>query len=180
MPDKKGNLYLFEAIELRNEYDRHIKLIEKLLESENSQGHEMRFYRDTAGVEEKEAAADFNPKELEENLKTLKTKRIKLNQAIQITNFEAEIDYNGEKISLAEALEVRKNLLADIAAISKRVADSAYKRIIHKEGRDIVHEPKHPFQKTYDEFQNSLKKLRQLVNQIHEVNHDVVVRFKDE
>lgn len=180
MPDKKGNLYLFEAIELRNEYDRHIKLIEKLLEPENSQSQEMRFYRDTAGGEEKEAAADFDPKKLEENLKTLKTKRIKLNQAIQMTNFEAEVDYNGEKISIAEALEVRKNLLADNEAISKRVADSAYKRIIHKEGRDIVHDPKHSFLKTYDEFQNNLKKLRQFINQIHTVNHEVVVRFKDE
>jgi len=27
MPDDKGNLYLFEAIELRNEYDRNIKLL---------------------------------------------------------------------------------------------------------------------------------------------------------
>jgi hypothetical protein len=31
MPDEKGNLYLFEAIELRKEYDRRIKLLEQLL-----------------------------------------------------------------------------------------------------------------------------------------------------
>jgi hypothetical protein len=34
MPDKKGNLYLFEAIELRKEYDRRIKLLEHLLGGE--------------------------------------------------------------------------------------------------------------------------------------------------
>lgn len=30
MQDKKGNLYLYEAIELRSEYDRHIKLTENI------------------------------------------------------------------------------------------------------------------------------------------------------
>jgi hypothetical protein len=35
MPDDKGNLYLFEAIELRNKYDRHIKLMEKLLDEDD-------------------------------------------------------------------------------------------------------------------------------------------------
>lgn len=180
MPDNKGNLYLFEAVELRNEYDRHIKLIENLLGLEESQSKEMRFYRDTTGVEEKEPAAGFNPKELEEKLKKLQTKRIKLNQAIQMANFETEIDYNGEKISIAEALEIRKNLLADIKAIAQRITDSAYKRIIHKEERDIVHEPKHSFPKTYEDFQNNLTKLRQIINQTHMVNHQSTVNFKDE
>ena len=31
MPDKKGNLYLYEAIELRNEFDRHVELLEGFL-----------------------------------------------------------------------------------------------------------------------------------------------------
>ena len=56
-------------------------------------------------------------------------------------------------------------------AISQRVLNSAYKRVIHKERRDIVHKPKRPFKKAYEEFQDSLKKLRHVVNQIHTVNH---------
>ncbi len=35
MPDNKGNLHLLDAIELRNDYDRHIKVLEALLEGEN-------------------------------------------------------------------------------------------------------------------------------------------------
>lgn len=31
MPDNKGNLYLYEAIELRGEHDQHIGLLEGLL-----------------------------------------------------------------------------------------------------------------------------------------------------
>ena len=177
MPDQKGNLYLFEAIELRNEYDRHIKLIENLTGVSESKRGRLFHNSDDEG---KEPSAEFNQKELEERLKKLQTKRIKLNQAIQMANFSAQIDYGGEKISLTEALEVRKSLLADHEAISQRVQDSAYKRVIHKEERDIVHEPKHSFQKTYEDFQNNLKTLRDVINQIHLVNHKTTVSFKDE
>lgn len=177
MADKKGKLYLFEAVELRNEYDRHIKLLQDLTGESDSKRD--RFFSKTDD-EDKEPAADFEQKKLEERLKKLQTKRVKLNQEIQIANFKAQIDYNGEKISIAESLEVRKNLIADREAISQRVLNSAYKRVIHKERRDIVHKPKRPFKKAYEEFQDSLKKLRHVVNQIHTVNHTAVVNFKDE
>ena len=177
MPDKKGNLYLFEAIELRNEYDHHIKLLQSLIEK--SEDKRNRYFSQNDD-EDKEAAADFNQKKLEENLKKLQTKRVKLNQEIQAANFRGQIDYEGEKISIAETLELRKNLLADKEAISQRVCNSAYNRIIHKEERDIVRKPEHGFKKSYDEFKNILKKGKTIANQIHIINHTTVVKFKDE
>ena len=83
-------------------------------------------------------------------------------------------------IPIAEALELRKNLISDLDVISQRVLDSAYTRIIHKEERDIVHEPRHRFKESYEEFQNTLKKLRNLVIKIHKANHAYCVNFKDE
>ncbi|MFQ5686127.1 MAG: hypothetical protein ACE5GV_05645 [Candidatus Scalindua sp.] len=177
MPDKKGNLYLFEAIELRHEYDRHIKLLEKLIEGDKNKSDRFFHNRDE---EEIEPASDFNQKELEEKLKKIQTKRVKLNQAIQVANFKYQIDFDGEKISIAEALEIRKNLFTDIEAISQRVINSAYKRIIHKEERDIVHEPKHPFKQSYESYQNNMRKIRHIVTQIHIVNHKSVVNFREE
>jgi hypothetical protein len=177
MPDKKGNLYLFEAIELRKEYDRRIKLLEQLLGGR--QGKQDRLFH--RGDEEKrEPSADFDLVKMEESLKSIQTKRVKLNQAIQLANFESKIEHEGETIPIAEALELRKNLASDLEAISERVLDSAYTRIIHKEGRDIVHEPRHGFRQTYEEFQNRLKKLRNLVTKIHQANHAYCVNFKDE
>jgi hypothetical protein len=177
MPDQKGNLYLFEAIELRNEYDRHIKLLESLVEGEASKRDS--YFRDNR-EEKKEPVAEFDVKVLAEKLKKIQTKRVKLNQAIQVANFECQVDFGGEKITLAESLEIRKNLLADLQALSQRVLNSAYKQIIHKEERDIVHEPKQSFKKSYEEYQNSLSKFRHLINQIHVANHENVVKFKDE
>ena len=177
MPDNKGNLYLFEAIELRKEYDRHIKLLDQLLGSE--QGKQDRLFH--RGDEEKrQPSADFDLNKLEENLKSFQTKRVKLNQAIQLANFENRIKFEEETIPIAEALELRKNLLSDLEAVTQRVLDSAYIRIIHKEERDIVHQPRHGFKQTYEEFQKGLKKLRNLVMKIHQANHAYCVNFKDE
>ncbi len=177
MPDEKRNLYVFEAIELRNEYDRYIKLLEHVLEEDQTKRDRL-FPRNEEEV--KEAAADFDPKTIEKKLKKLQTKRVKLNQAIQVSNFESQIEYQGEKVSLAEALELRKNLLKDLVVLKQRVAESAYKRVIHKEERDIVHEPRHSFVQSYEEYQSKLRTLRQLITQIHRANHANTVKFKDE
>lgn len=175
MPDKKGKLYLYEAVELRNEYDRHVELLEGLLgESLKKRG----LFND--GDEDKNPAADFDQKEIEEKLKKLQTKRVKLNQEIQRTNFETQIKHEGNGISIAEALEVRKNLLGDIKAVSGRAEKSSYVRVIHKEGRDIVQEPRHKFTDAYKEYQDSIRRLRNLVNQVHAANHSATVNYKDE
>ena len=176
MPDKKGNLYLYEAIELRNEYDRHVELLEGLLGVESSKKRRL-FDNDDEG---KEPAPDFDLKETEDMLRKLQTKRVKLNQEIQKTNFGTQIEHEGNGISLAEALEVRKNLLGDVKALAARVEKSSYRCVIHKEGRDIVQEPRHRFIETYKEYQESLRPLRGLVPPIHAANHSAIVVYKDE
>ena len=175
MPHKKTNLCLCEALDLRNEYDRHIDLLQILL-GEPSKKHGL-FREDD---EEKEPVTDFDHKSVEEKLKKLQFKRVKLNHEVQTTNFETQIELEGEKISITEALEKRKNLLADIKAIAERVEKASYRRVIHKEGRDIIQEPRHRFSETYKEYQDSLRQLRKMINQIHVVNHTAVVNFKDE
>jgi len=177
MPDDKGNLYLFEAIELRNEYDRNIKLLKKLTQGDQDRGD--RFFNNRE-EEERKPAQDFDQKKQEDKLKKLKIKRVKLNQAIQEANFKYQIDKDGEEISIAEALEIRKNLLTDIEIISQRVIASAYKHVIHKEERDIVHEPKHSFKQVYDEYQENIRKIRTLITQIHIANLRNKVNFKEE
>lgn len=175
MADEKGNLYLYEAIELRNEYDRHIGLLQGLMgEPSKRRG----LFKDDD--EDKEPATDFDPKETEDKLKKLQTKRVKLNQKIQETNFEVRIDCEGENISIAEALILRKNLLSDLNAVVARVEKSSYRRVIHKEERDIYQEPRYKFDESYKEYQKCLEQLRRLVNQIHAVNHTAIVKFKDE
>lgn len=175
MPDKKGNLYLYEAIELRNEFDRHVELLEGLL-GESSKKRAL-FHDDD---DDREPAPDFNQKEIEDRLKKLQTSRVKLNQEIQKVNFNKQIEFEGGEISIAEALEVRKNLLGDMKAVAARVDKSSCRRVIHKEGRDIVRESRHKFTETYGEYQDSLRQFRTLVNRIHAANHSATVNYRDE
>lgn len=177
MPDINGDLFLFEAIELRKEYERHIKALEQVLGKADTKKDRL-FLRNEE--EEKTPSQDFHVEIIEDKLKKLQTKRVKLNQSIQAANFTCLIDFAGDMISLAETLELRKNLLADLDALAQRVNQSAYKRIIHKEGRDIIHEPRHAFTQTYQDYQATLKRFRELVTGIHRANHLATVKFKDE
>lgn len=175
MPDKKGNLYLYEAIELRSEFDRHLELLENLT-TETIQRSRFVIHND----EDKDPAEGFDQKDIDDILKKLRTKRIKLNQEIQKTNFEAKIEFKGDNISLAEALDIRKNLLEETKTVAGRVEKSSYRRVIHKEERDIVQEPRYSFSKTYREYKDNISILRMLVNRIHALNHQSTVNFKDE
>jgi hypothetical protein len=71
-------------------------------------------------------------------------------------------------------------LLSEIDALSSRVKKSAYKEIVHKEERDIVHRPTYNFPETYNDYIDKVGELRMLNGAIHRVNHTVIVNFKDE
>src|SRR3972149_6893473 len=159
MPDKKNNLFIYEAIELRQEYDKHIKVLENLIE-------EKRGKRDFLSREEDELqpVKDFDVKLIQEKLQKLKT----------------TLNYDGNEITLSEALEIRKNLIKDITILSDKLNESAYVKIIHKEGRDIIKEPKQKFNDVYQNYENFLKKIRKLNQEIHRINHTEAVNFKDE
>ena len=175
MPDKKNNLFIYEAIELRQEYDKHIKVLENLIE-------EKRGKRDFLSREEDELqpVKDFDVKLIQEKLQKLQTKRVKLNQELQLTNLKTTLNYDGNEITLSEALEIKKNLIKDITILSDKLNESAYVKIIHKEGRDIIKEPKQKFNDVYQNYENFLKKIRKLNQEIHRINHTEAVNFKDE
>jgi len=178
MPDSEGRLYLFEALALREAYDQRITLLEKLLDPE--QGRRGALHFGASESEELQPVAEFRPDAIEAELKKLKTRRLKLNQEIQVANFRSEIRFDGEEISLAQALEVRKRLLTERGELFRRVVDAAYSRVLHKEERDVIKEPTRPFARTYDEFHTQLSRLRELLTAIQRANHTVTVAFRDE
>jgi hypothetical protein len=178
MPDREGRLYLFEALALRDEYDQRIALLEKLLDPQGEHCGGLRFGASDSEV--LQPAVGFEPSAIEAELKKLKTRRIKLNQEIQIANFHASFAFDGEEISLAQALEVRKALIAERDELLRRVVDSAYKRVIHKEERDVIKEPTRPFQRAYDEYHAVLYRLRTLMMAIRRLNQTVAVAFRED
>ena len=177
MAKSKDDLLLNQALELRASWDKQIAVLRTVFESGKGR-RDVFSLRSEADM--KDYDDDFDYKGTEKMLKTLETKRVKLNQAIQLCNFGTSFPYCGETVSLAEALELRKALMADIEAISGRCAKSAFKEIVHKEERDIVYRPRQNFNETWNEYREHLEELRELNNLIHAQNQMVPVKFKDE
>jgi hypothetical protein len=176
MPDDSGKLYVYEALELRAAFDREIRLLGRLIRPE--EGRRGSFLADRDSMELR-AAAGFVPQDAEARLRALKVKRLKLNEAIQVANFRAEITFDGESLSLARALELRKSLLQDLEQLADRAQEAAYIRILHKEERDIETVPLHPFPEAYADFEEAQDRFRTLVTALHHANHEVTVTFRD-
>lgn len=176
MPDDTGKLYLYEALELRAAFDREIRLLGRLIKPE--EGRRGAFLTDRDNTELR-AAPGFVLADTEARLKGLKAKRLKLNEAIQVANFRAEIPFDGEPVSLARALELRKALLQDLEQLAERAQEAAYVRILHKEERDIEKVPPRSFADAYADYEETQDRFRTLVTALHRANHEVTVTFRD-
>ncbi len=138
MKDKKKSLYLYEALELRAEYESRIKTLKDCLPETKQNRDRFSFGRDDAGI--RRPSPDFDVASAREDLRNLELKRRKLNSAIQQANFNHFIDFKGDSVNLNEALETRKALNERIGEFHNQVVTSSYQRVIYKEGRDIVEE----------------------------------------
>ena len=101
MPAEGNRLYLYEALELRAEYDARIKTLRDCLP-------EARKNRDRLGMygndqHQLRTADDFDVSATRESIRALEHKRRKLNNAIQRANYAHSVSANGETLDLSEA-----------------------------------------------------------------------------
>ncbi len=128
MKDNKRALYLYEALELRAEYEARIKTLKDCLPETKQNRDRFSFGRDDAGI--RRPSPDFDVASAREDLRKLEVKRRKLNSAIQQANFNHFIDFKGDSINLNEALETRKALNEQIGELHNQVVTSSYQRVI--------------------------------------------------
>lgn len=176
MPDKDGNLYLYEALELRSEYRSRIETLKNILPENFKWGTGM--YGNNKS--DYEPVDEFGVKKFEDKIKTLEKKQRLLNNAIQACNFNNYIKVNGEEMSIAEALNLRKATNEKIGELASKLIKSAYKRIEHKEDRDIEKKPSNSFTEVYEELSDKRKLFRELNRKIRKVGYELTVDFKDE
>ena len=178
MPNEKNNLYLFEAVELRSEYDARIKTLSYLLpENREREGF---FSRKNSEYDVEKPVQGFNIEEIRSEIKTLRVKRRKLNNEIQKTNFNYTIKVGEDTLTLAEALELRKQTNEDIKELANQLKEGAYVKVIYKEERDIVKKPKRNFTEVEKELEEKRILFRNINRALHRANHGCAVNFKDE
>ena len=177
MTKTSADMYLYEALELRAEYLARLASLKALLPEKKTDRRGL-WGRDTN--ERVEPAAGFDIPTVREKIRKLEYKSRKLNTAIQQINFTNEIEIDGEKMSIAETLEMRKSVDQEIADMQKILEESAYKTIIYKEERNIVEEPDIDFAHASEQLEERRLLFRRLNRALRRAAYTVTVPFIDE
>ncbi len=175
---EKRKLYIYEALELRSEYDARIKTIKDTLPETRQNRDRLFFARDDDG--RRRPSPDFDMAEVRRQLRKLEVKRRKLNSAIQQANFNSRVDYRGESINLNEALETRKSLNEQIGELHTQVVNSAYEKVIYKEGRDIVEENELSYTNSVNDLDYARLAFRELNRKLRKASFDTLIEFEDD
>ena len=102
MPAQNNNIYLYEALELRAEYQSRLSTVKNLLPE--VQTRDSSWGRSNNDIRYS-PIKEFDVENLRKEIKNLEYKQRKLNNAIQKANYETYINFNGQEINLTEALD---------------------------------------------------------------------------
>jgi len=177
MKDKKKTLYLYEALELRSEYDARIKTLKDCLPESKQNRDRFSFTRDD-GI--RRPSPDFDAASARNELRKIENKRRKLNSSIQQANFNHFINFNRDSINLSEALEMRKALNEQIGEFHNQVVTSSYQKVIYKEGRDIVEENEISYTDAVKNLEQARLAFRELNRKLRLASFETLTDFQDE
>jgi hypothetical protein len=176
--DSSTSLRLFEALELRAEYDARITTLKDCLAKGTGRTGRAALFADETG--KRRPSPDFDMPAARAALRKLEYKRRKLNSAVQQANFAARVEVDGDQLNLLEALELRKALNGRIAELRDDLVKATYETVIYKEGRDIV-EPNNPaYPECEAQLDEARRAFRRLNRQLRRVSFDTPVDFRDE
>ena len=179
MPNSNKRLFLYEALELRAEYDARIKTLKDCLPETKENRNRWDVLRNDKECVYR-ASGEFSPDEVRDELARLVLKRRKLNRAIQQANFQHNIPFRGEPLTLHETLDLRKGLNEQIGELHTQVVDAACERVIYKEGRDIVEPSSFWYQKSMQKLEETRLMSRELNRKVRAASFEVVVEYLDE
>ncbi|MFW5962383.1 MAG: hypothetical protein ACOCQR_02095 [bacterium] len=177
MPDDKNNLYLYEALELRGEYESRIVTLKKLLPENKSFRGDV-FDRGDSNKYKPVEALDVNA--VRENIDKLEIRQRKLNSAIQLTNFKNKLNIYREEMSIADALAYRKTVNEKIKELSGQLSEAAYIKVIYKEDRDVEIKPTLDFVDIQKKITENRLIFRELNRKLRRISFEITVDFKDE
>ena len=173
-----AKLYLYEALELRSEYDSRIVALTACFARSESRRHGFSLRGDDD--ETRKPSPDFDPAAERSAIRALEFKRRKLNSAIQKANFQTEFEFEGETVNLLEALELRKSLNKRIGENCTAMSNAAYQTVIYKEGRDIIQENDVSYSEAKQTAETARLSFRQVNRLLRNASFTTEVDFIDE
>ncbi|MBU2513280.1 hypothetical protein KJ966_18220 [bacterium] len=178
MPNEQKHLYMYEALELRAEYDARRKTLNDTL----PENFKVSKRRSMFGSEQEsfQPSPDYKLNEVKEAIRKLDYKYRKLNSAIQKANYNYQLIFEDEAINLSEALEIRKSLNKKIGELHDRTVAASHLRTIHKEERDIVEESEISYQEAVSELNDARIAFRVLNRFIRKASYEIAIDYQDE
>jgi len=170
MPDEKMRLFLFEALELRSEYDARIKTLRACFPKSKKNRDGVRL----------QPSMDFDVSLARKQVQALENKKRRLNSAIQEANFNYQVQFQGDTINLNDALELRKSLNEALGELHTLVVNASVQRVIYKEGREILEPNEISYTETSKEIEETRQLFRELNRKIRQASLTVTVEFRDE
>jgi hypothetical protein len=178
MPTSEGELFLYEAIELRAEYDARIKTLQSLLDKSLKPTSGGRWMMRQFNEESRtRAVREFDHDEYRHQLQLLTVKRRLLNNEIQRVNYAKE---NDNTMTLGEMLDLRKATNLRISELSTELTQSAYETVVHKEQRDIVEGPERKFKEVEAELEHERLVFRDLNRALRRAGFEKTVQWRDD
>ena len=176
--NRNSKLFLYEALELRGEYDARIDTIKECLARGSGGSGRSALWREESG--KRRPSPDFDAAAERRELRDLEFKRRKLNSAIQKANYEAQIDFDGRPVNLLEALDARKALNRELAELKGQLVSAAYQTVIYKEGRDIVEESEVPYAECRGNLEKARVSFRELNRKLRRASFETNIDYRDE
>ena len=176
--EPSDTLRLYEALELRAEYDARLKTLKDCLPEARKERRHFSFDREEP--RRSRPSPGFDLAEVRAQLKSLEFRRRKLNTAIQEANFQHQVEFGGETLRLSEALEFRKGLNTQLGELHTQLVEAAYQRVIYKEDRDIVEENERSYGECAAALEEARLSFRALNRAIRAAAFEVGVAFQDE
>jgi hypothetical protein len=178
METPPSTLHLYEALELRAEYNARLMTIKDCISGGETRHGRVALWRDDKN--KSRPSPDFDAIREREALRGLEFKQRKLNSAIQKANYETQIEFDGQKINLLEALELRKGMKAQTDELKTQAVDAAYQTVIYKEGRDIVEASPISYSDARRQLDSARAAFRELCRKLRRASFETVVAFQDE
>lgn len=178
MAESKKGMLIYEALELRSEYDSRMETLRSCIPETRGAGRTAFLSRLDTDLSRPADGVDVSA--LRAEVRMLEHKRHKLNVAIQTANFANSVRIADENVTLTEALELRKAAKLRVGELSTQLAHSSTIRVIHKEDRDIIEGPDVPFAEVRGRLEEARVEFRRLNRALRRASFEVSVDFADE
>ena len=171
-------LHLYEALELRAEYNVRMATIKDCISGGETRRGRISLWRDDKN--KSRPSPDFDAVREREALRVLEFKQRKLNSAIQKANYETQLEFDGQKINLLEALELRKGMKTQTDELKSQAVDAAHQTVIYKEGRDIVEASPVSYADAHKQLESARVAFRELNRKLRRASFETIVAYQDE